>query len=429
MTIRKFRNSNIILLTISLTTALVLGEIGYRYLLFSDIAFFDFLKNPGELAPNYDEEHRQFYGEDYWKLNFLFHQEFTVGKPHPLLGWIGRFDRKSLSHHQTSEMGDRRPVLLYGDSYAMCVDSVQCFEDILNGDSLFSKNHFLLNYGVGGYGLDQITLLCSATVDQYENPLVILSLLTTDLDRCMLKVRDGQKPYYTLEENHLKLSGVPIVRNSNSYFERHPPEISSYLYARFRNAILYRLFPDQQPKAEHIEKIQALSRKILENTFAQLKSKNLDFVVLIFQPEHHANPGWRLEFIIEMCLKHEVPFATDLELRSADSRFKEYQPAHYAIPGNGHPTSHANQLVAEEIQKIALLPEYKDSLLQNNPDWKSQIFTKDQAFYEKQMLGSEKWMKTLNVKAKNKGVALEKVMAEDAQYLVRLDSEKYEWKK
>ena len=67
------------------------------------------------------------------------------------------------------------------------------------------------NFGVAGYGLDQIYLRFKQSHDHFKKPVVIIGILTVDMDRCVMKNRSRPKPYFLIKENELVLSGVPVV--------------------------------------------------------------------------------------------------------------------------------------------------------------------------------------------------------------------------
>ena len=117
-----------------------------------------------------------------------------------------------------------------------------CFQDILNADTTFSKRCYMLNYGVGGYGVDQTYLLMSSSVAQYRNPVIVFSLLTEDLDRALLSVREGPKPRYVLDDGKLESRMIPIDRDPADSFARTNPAIRSYLW---RLALRNRWMPDR----------------------------------------------------------------------------------------------------------------------------------------------------------------------------------------
>jgi hypothetical protein len=250
-------------------------EVGFRMVLFSDIPAFDYLKN----AANYAD---RFSDDDYWKLEHLFGGRFP--QPHPVLGWIaGRFSEDNYLHHEFEQIGERRPVLLYGDSFAACSPEAVCFQDILNNDVEFSKDHYLLNYGVGSYGVDQIFLLFQKSVDLYDNPFVVISFMTFDLDRSILSVRSGQKPYFRVEDDTLKLSGLPINPNPDKFLATNPPQITSYIYRR----ILYDYLPSKtvsflRQDDDRLNQKKLINEKIILEIIKELRAKNIDFVFLIF---------------------------------------------------------------------------------------------------------------------------------------------------
>jgi hypothetical protein len=344
---------NVFLFLFSTFIALFAAELILRAMIFSEKEDFRFLKDASNFAIYPDDGNEPFFNEDYWKLNYAFNPTFNLEDPNPLLGWTGFFDRKTYAHWHVDNTGTKRPVLLYGDSFAMCIDSTDCFEDFLNSDSTFSLNNHLYNYGVGGYGLDQIYLLFKETVSMYKKPFVIFSVLTTDLDRSVLRVRDAQKPYFELSGDSLVLKGIPITLSSKEYFDHNPPEIHSYLYNWIYNKGLKKFLNREGERLTHINHIKEINGKILDKAFRRLKELNTEFVVLIFQPAWQV-PDWRLEFLKEKCSSNAIPFICDVDIRKQALDEQGIDPERLFIPGDGHPTSLANKLVSEELKKIVL---------------------------------------------------------------------------
>ena len=293
---------------ISLLVSLIGAELLLRYILFGKQDVFIGLREPSHYALYCKDVNEDFFSEDYYKLNYLFGRGFDLDVPNPLLGWNGYFNRMTLVHQQADQVKTRLPVLLYGDSFAMCIDSTDCFEEILNSDSAFSSEHFLLNYGVGGYGLDQIYLLFRETAGKFRRPFVVFSMLTTDLDRSMLTVRDAPKPYFTLDSGELRLRGIPLKSSSRKFFDENPPNITSYLLNRVRTQFFQNSVCNDAERQLHIRRIKELNEKILAETFIKLKSLGSAFVILLFQPSWYAEDDWRLNFLKEVCIRHEVPF-------------------------------------------------------------------------------------------------------------------------
>ena len=216
---------NSILLIVSVLITLVLSEYCFTLLLFSDFTFLARFRQPYHFAKTYED--------NFWKLYHIWDGTYKPpATPHPLLGWIGNFSRETYYHHDAQRVGHRQPVLLYGDSFAECASAAEqeCFQQILNGNDSFSKRYYLLNYGVGGYGVDQILLLLKNSLNLFKNPLVVVGIFTDDLDRGVLSFRIGQKPYFEIEKGELVLHGVPSYPSPDQYLAEHPVSITSYLF-------------------------------------------------------------------------------------------------------------------------------------------------------------------------------------------------------
>ena len=156
---RKLRNA---LLTLVLGAVIALGggELVIRMFLFhpdlSAGGIGQSLRQAGRYA-NGDSD------DDYWKLISAFQGEpalVDASNPDPITGWTdGSITPGTYEHIDEVSIGERRPVLLYGDSFAQCgTPPDECFTALLER-SEFAEKYAMLNYGVGGYGLDQIYLL------------------------------------------------------------------------------------------------------------------------------------------------------------------------------------------------------------------------------------------------------------------------------
>ena len=350
---KKARLINILLVVFSVGIMLIIGEFTLRALIFSKSETFDFLRKPSDYAIYIKDPNEDLYNEDYWKLQYLLHATYKLENPHPLLGWAGSFDHETLNHWNRDKSEGKIPVLLFGDSFAFCVDSVECFEDIMNRDTSFSKNHCLLNYGVGGYGIDQIYLLLKESLPKYANPIVILGMLTTDLDRSMLKVRDAQKPYFEIEGNELELKGTPITQTSDQYFAANPPEITSYLWNKAYVSIANRLDQCDDAYQARIEEVKKLNGFILKRAFDELKSSNIPTIVLIFKPTWQKD-DWRLEFLKETCELNGMRYIVNDDLIKMDMKKGGKEDSAYFLYGDGHPNSAGNKVVSTELLKLVL---------------------------------------------------------------------------
>ncbi len=342
--------ANITLILLSIVISFILLEIVFRYLLFSDIAAFDRLRAPDNYADYFSDD-------DYYKLSYLFNNKKISDIPHPLLGWSGNFSSTTYIHDDSHNLQSRRPVLLYGDSFA----ARPHFQTILNNAPEFSQDYYLLNYGVGGYGVGQIFLLFQKSVHLYDDPFVVVSLMTLDLDRTVLSVRSGQKPYFQMENGVLTLKGVPINPDPHDFFIRHPPQITSYVYRR----ILYAYLPDEavsilRPNQARIEEKKAVNEQIVLEIIKELRENDLDFIFLIFHPHWpgvstlDSESDWRDPFLRTLLEEQNAPYIWSKDVFKQDSHNRTFSFADYIELENGHPTPYFYQLLAAEIKHQVL---------------------------------------------------------------------------
>ena len=180
------------------------------------------------------------YSEDaYWALKRRWNPAPTASpRLDRELGWTGDFDPGTWKHHERHLLKGRRPVLLYGDSFSSCVEGVICFQEILEDEPGFSREFRLLNYGTGGYGIGQTLLLMERTLPLFPDAVVVAGLMTLDIDRAVLSLRDAPKP-------RLRLEGGALVRGQASAPEEEgalPHGIRSFLY---RKLLFSRFIPSR----------------------------------------------------------------------------------------------------------------------------------------------------------------------------------------
>ncbi len=358
--------ANLIVAIVSILGIFLASEIIFRNLLFSNIRALEKFRDPGLYA--------SFDSDDYWKVFYLLQKlsrkplknhpllRWESREIHPLLGWLSKNVSDSYNHHSADEIGNRRPVLLYGDSFAACATE-ECFEDILNNDNDFRHDYYLLNYAVGGYGVDQIHLLFKESIDNYNNPFVIISLMTTDMDRSILSVRGSPKPYYEIDADTLKLFGTPIDQNREVFISNNPPQIRSYLYRLFLFGGDY-ILPNrlrQYLKGNDLreKKKILINKKIIVETIKALEQKQLEYVFLIFHDHYkilRTKDDWRDSLLKQLFIENDVPYISSKEIIKNDDLRTDSESYinYYYLPINGHPSSHQNQVIAKELKRYIL---------------------------------------------------------------------------
>ena len=219
-------------LAVRLSLVLVLGALGtellLRQLIWSDLE----LAEPLRRAWRYSAKNE----DEYWKLLYLFGESSPRESTEyydPLLGWVSAAVEPLTRRHLDAEsVGDRRPVLLYGDSFAECTTAAaDCFQGLF-AESPLSETHWLLNYGVGGYGLDQIYLMLRETLQDWadRDPIVVVGVMVDDdMDRSLLTIRDWPKPRLVSTEDGLVVENT-VPESKTAYLEERPVRVTSYLW-------------------------------------------------------------------------------------------------------------------------------------------------------------------------------------------------------
>ena len=348
-----------VLLCLSLGASFVLAEVLFRWAIFGNLPIFEKFRDPYLYA--------DYFSEEVQKLTVLLKPKSGIAQnPHPELGWIGDVS-PDMKHNKFSEIHGRRPVLLYGDSFAQCIlPSIKCFQNILNQDPEFARDYYLLNYGCGNYGVDQIYLSMKYSLDHYDNPFVVFSLMTLDLDRVLSRLRPIPKPYFEIVNHELVLH--PASKKSKfEYMKENPPTVKSYLfrllYYKVRNWLL-REFPNRfdglrYDDRDWKEKVIRINEKILDAAIQELKSRHLDYVVLVFQPNRQHESSftenlWRDKFLKDFLDRRGVPYIWSKSLILDDAKTGGLDIAKYIVKGDDHPTELYNRLVAREIKKYIL---------------------------------------------------------------------------
>lgn len=350
-----FKNAliNTAVFMVSLLLCLGTAEFAFRWMIFGNNKKFANLRNPGDYA-DWNSEYIYWYLLTKWNLN-----GYLPASSIPLLGWVTpRYNCLTFEHNEDKTLGEKRPVLLYGDSFSSCVDSTICFDEFLNADSSFSQKHHLLNFGTGGFGVDQIQLLMSQTVDRYNKPFVVFAFLTFDLDRSILPFRDSSKPYYTIGNDSLVLHTEHLKQTPSQFVANNSPGPTSYLwrkllYMQVEGDRLLRLHKKiQRFKISNSEEKIALNTLILDKALAKLKSSKCDYVFLVFSCyDDFITPqgeNWRENFIKEYTSKNQVPVIWTKDIMQRNLKNND-DIGNFFIPVDGHPTSNFNRLISEEL--------------------------------------------------------------------------------
>ncbi len=337
---------SVIVSVVSICITMLFAEITFRSLLFSETFFMKPLKRPEFYANEWDG--------NYFKLRHFFNEKYKEPSD-KILGWTSPsiVVSKTYSHTDDPKIENRVPVLLYGDSFAHChAPNGQCVHDILNGDPNFNGSHYLLNYGVSGYGADQIYLLYKNTIDNYQSPIVIIGILNYDLDRTVTPVTWGLKPFFQVEEGRLECHTSHLTSKIDNFFFHNPPKIVSYLWRLLVHAGPLPGSVAAWFKSKEVRRtdIKSISEAILLEMSEDLNRRKIPHVFLIFEwPKRMIKPpDWRVQFLIDFFQSNHIDFIMAREAIVNQEQGGMFNWEKYAVD-DGHPNVSYNRLVSEQI--------------------------------------------------------------------------------
>ena len=324
----------------------------------------DFFRDPRLYAGWLDDD-------DQWKLRHLWSPDNGLQEAgfvwHPTLGWaVGPSAENPLgvlaADPYTPDF-EAKTVLFYGDSFVYGTQAVPVNKRIPQQLDDLLPDYQVYNYAVSGYGLDQIYLRFRETHTDFQKPFIIIGIMTLDLDRSILSVRDAPKPYFEIVDDDLVLRGAPLPENKEGWYEQHPPELRSYLAAwLFRRYVTVAGgFRESELLYKRTEK-QIVNAKIIEAIVAEARSRDLPLLFVIFYPQWEFNyDGWREQFLKEQFARLEVPY---IDTKALAQKAVENQQAaesqqgaeesldisvFYNPPPDSHPSELGNKVVAEAI--------------------------------------------------------------------------------
>lgn len=282
------RRRRLVVLLCTLLAGPLVAEGLLRWLLFSPSALAERLgarfRDPGLYVAVLNSD-------DYTKLQLRFGLGARLQHGVPPyadaeIGWLkADIEPATYRHADEAELADRRPVLLYGSSFAGCAGHQdECFEELLE-DSELGRRFRILNYAVSGHGVDQSLLLMQKSLDRHAalRPVVVLAfVLESDMDRATLTFFTRPKPRFRARGDALVLE-PPDELDVLAYLERHPPSIRSYFW-RYLAGWSFSLETRRRWEGEQArrEELQALARFLLREFGRECSERGLEHFVLIF---------------------------------------------------------------------------------------------------------------------------------------------------
>lgn len=342
-------NGNLALISLFIITPLV-GELFIRSAIALQV---DFFRNPHLYASWIDDE-------DLWKLRYQWQQSperIEAGDfvRDPLLGWAPAKSAENplgiLANEPYTPDFTAKTVLFYGDSYVYGMDPTPIKQRVPQQLDRLLPDYPVYNYGVVGYGLDQIYLRFRQTHADFENPFIIVGMYTLDIDRSFLKVREVPKPYFEVENDRLVLKGIPVADSMAVWLEQHPLNIHSYFWAFIVRT--YRLLasgfqPTEMPYNQEAKK--ALGTRLIQSIVDEAKANDLPLLFVIFyREEEFGFEGWRELLLKELFTRLKVPYVDTKAVFLQQAAERSLKIGDFYDPRHDHLNELGSQVVAEAI--------------------------------------------------------------------------------
>ncbi len=338
-----------VVLALAFLSAPLVAEAGLRFFLFSDSDLARSLGAGLRRAELYSapKEH-----DAYWMLRRRFLEDPTQRYAdseyyHPGLGWVSAsVDPSTLEHASHGNLAGRRPILLYGASYA----APQDWSRLVAGSDL-AADWLLLSYGVAGYGMDQAYLLLRASLERFEgqNPLVVLGLsVDDDLDRVALSIRGWPKPRFEVPRGGALVTEAERVPRVREYFETRSYGIKSFLASGLMRGpwTPRRWVQALEESAQRREEKRARVRALVRAIQAEVEARGLDSFYFLFTglaSFERNRTGWQERLLCEELDALGVPYRrTRPTLYAASAREHRPVASFFAGPDEprpGHPNA------------------------------------------------------------------------------------------
>jgi len=341
-------NMNLVVVTLFLSSPLT-GELLIRAAISFEFAPF---RHAFLYADGYSDS-------DYFKLLKTWFPETDISwasNPDLALGWA---PEKSLENPLGIIAGDpydtvfNNTILFFGDSFVQGqTPMMDKLPQLLDREI---SSYKVYNYGVAGYGVDQIYLRFLQTYTAFKEPIIIVGILTTDLDRSVLAIRDRPKPYFSLENGKLKLQGTPVNPDIQDWIKQNPVQIKSYLYAFIRQRMRLLLAGDDPLAMEYkqLEK-KKINKRIIEVLINTVREDKLRLIFVLFYGKGELQKvGWRETFLKELFSASNVPYLDTKQILLHSAATQKVDLDSYYYPGEqGHPNEAGNRVIAKAIAEL-----------------------------------------------------------------------------
>ena len=315
------------------------------------------------------------------KTNWAVVPEHIWTEYHPTLGWFHQKSKKATLvkddwsvEINTNSAGLRglrdyaleKPpgvtrIVVLGDSFTFGfgVKDNQTFSSLLEQSN---PNLEALNFGVAGYGLDQILITYREIAREYKADLVIIGIFPEQFWRSTRSFTDAgyAKPYFTLSGEYLILHNVPTPKPFELKYDQFFDLIESKdIKNLFEKSVLYRSLKRSMIQLGKdfgwVDPEWILGERLLKTLISEIKADGREVVLVIIPPER-----WAKTARIDSQRRALVRFAEREQVPMIDLTpifFKAIQTSNvteYYIKDDWHWTAKGHQLAASILNNFIL---------------------------------------------------------------------------
>ena len=236
-------------------------------------------------------------------------------------------------------------IFFYGDSFVRGVSDVE-FE-IPNYINRKINGREVVDFSMGGYGLDQVYLMFKETHQKADHPLVLVGILVSDdIDRTVLSIRTSKKPYFTVDaKGALQLNSVLIERDHANDCHSFPLSIKSYMLAFVKQTLLR--------GDNKVELKQQISSRILDHFKAEADQAQAKLVfVLFYVQDSLTQMDWRDTFVKAQLSRLGMPYIDTRDILLQYAKDQHVELSSFYKLGEGHHNNLGNEVISKGIVKF-----------------------------------------------------------------------------
>lgn len=339
--------------------------------------------------------HKKYLTQSAGRLSYLVYDDlmgWTIGPNRRNVSglyyssWEGiRAPREGVSYVKSTE---KTRIALVGDSYTFAEDVP--FEDSwgYHLEEALGSEFEVLNFGVGGYGIDQAFLRYEKEVRQWNPQVVILGFPSTNVERTMVlypPLTSGwwefpfSKPRFILRNESLQTLNVPPITPQDLFSRRSIAEVPFLEYdrkhrpSRWQASVMHRsylvraimtLFPPGEVDHPEVSDTALISvNGAILQTFVQSVRSAGSIPIVMFFPETTEEFAGQIQMGLKVLHESGIDY-TDLTpcMRTIPSA-ERYVPkhSHYSVQSNARVAECLVPVVRKALTSSLPAPHHRSS--------------------------------------------------------------------